>query len=60
MVVPFVAGHGDLHSCSSWAWVLLGIWDLPKSGIELVSLALQGRFLTTESPGKPLYVTNLK
>ena len=25
----------------------LGMWDLPGAGMELMSLALQGRFLTT-------------
>ena len=30
------------------------MWDLPRPGIELVSLALQGGFLTTGSPGTPL------
>ena len=30
------------------------MWDLPGPGIKLVSLALQGRFLTTGPPGKPL------
>ena len=29
------------------------MWDLAGPGIELVSLALQGRFLTTGPPGKP-------
>ena len=29
----------------------------PGSGIEPASLALAGRFLTTESPGKPLTPT---
>ena len=29
------------------------MWDLPEPGIEPVSLALQGRFLTTGLPGKP-------
>ena len=29
------------------------MWGLPRSGIELVSPALAGRFLTTEPPGKP-------
>ena len=37
-----VAVHG--RSCS--------MWDLPRPGIEPVSLA--GGFFTTESPGKPL------
>jgi len=29
-------------------------WDLPDPGIKPVSPAMAGRFLTTESPGKPL------
>jgi len=29
------------------------MWDLPRPGIELVSLALASRFFTTEPPGKP-------
>ena len=28
------------------------MWDLPRPGIELVSPALAGGFLTTEPPGK--------
>ena len=34
---------------------LRGIWDLPGSGIELVSLTLAGRFFITETPGKLSY-----
>ena len=30
------------------------MYDLPGPGIELLSLALQGRFLTTGPPGKPI------
>ena len=30
------------------------MWDLPGPGIEPVSLALAGRFLTTVPPGKSL------
>ena len=41
-----------LHSCGSPAWMLCGTWDLPGPGIEPMSLALQGRFLTTGPPGK--------
>ena len=33
--------------------LLLGTWDLPRSGIELVSPALAGELVTTEPPGKP-------
>ena len=29
------------------------MWDLPGPGIEPVSPALAGRFLTTAPPGKP-------
>ena len=29
------------------------MWDPPRLGIELVSPALQGGFLTTGPPGKP-------
>ena len=30
------------------------MWDLPRPGLEPVSLALAGRFLTTAPPGKPI------
>ena len=33
-----------------------GMWDLPGPGLEPVSPALAGRFLTTELPGKSLPV----
>ena len=36
------------NSCGAWALLLCGIWDCPKPGIKLVSLALAGRFLTTD------------
>ena len=32
------------------------MWDLPRPGLEPVSPALAGRFLTTAPPGKPLQV----
>ena len=31
-----------------------GMWNLPRVGIEPVSPALAGRFLTTGPPGKPI------
>ena len=31
------------------------MWDLPGPGLEPMSLALAGGFLTTVPPGKPLY-----
>ena len=40
-------------SCEAQALLLHGLWDIPRPGIELVSLELQGRFLTTGLPGKP-------
>ena len=43
-----------LSSCGSWAQLLRGMWDLPRPGLEPVSLALAGRFSTTVPPGKPL------
>ena len=42
-----------LSSCGSRAQVLRGMWDLPSPGLEPVSPALAGRFLTTAPPGKP-------
>ena len=33
------------------------MWDLPRPGLEPVSPALTGRFLTTVPPGKPLCLT---
>ena len=35
--------------------MVCGMWDLLRPGIELMSLALQGRFLTTRPPVKPLF-----
>ena len=52
-----VAAHG-LSSCGSWAQLLLSMWDLPGSGLESVSPALAGGFLTTAPPGKP-YLSDL-
>ena len=50
-------GIEGFHSCSgTGAQLPHGMWDLPRPGIELVSLALQGRFLTTGPPGKPAWV----
>ena len=41
-----------LSSCGAQAWLLRGMWDLPRPGIEPMSLALAGGFLTTAPPGK--------
>ena len=42
-----------LSNCGSWAQLLHSTWDLPRPGLEPVSPALAGRFLTTVPPGKP-------
>ena len=41
-----------LSSCGSQASLLRGMWDLPGLGIEPMSPALAGGFLTTAPPGK--------
>ena len=41
-------------SCGTRALLLHGMWDLPGPGLEPVSLALAGGFLTTEPPRKSL------
>ena len=46
-------GH-RLSSCGEQAWLLFGLWDLPRPGVEPMSPALAGRFFTIEPPGKPL------
>ena len=42
-----------LSSCGSWAQSLCSMWDLPRLGLQPVSLALAGRLSTTAPPGKP-------
>ena len=42
-----------LSSCGTWAQLLHSMWDLPGPGLEPVSPALAGGFLTTVPPGKP-------
>ena len=42
-----------LSSCGSRPQLLRGMWDLPRPGLEPVSPALTGGFLTTAPPGKP-------
>ena len=46
------AGRG---SCGTQAWLLPGMWSFPGLGIEPVSPALAGGFLTTGPPGKSSY-----
>ena len=42
-----------LGSCGARALLLRSMWDPPRPGLEPVSPALAGGFLTTASPGKP-------
>ena len=42
-----------LNSCGAPAQLLCDMLDLPRPGLESVSPALAGRFLTTAPPGKP-------
>ena len=59
MATSLVAEHRlqmrRLSNCGSRAQLLRGMWDLPRPGLEPVSLALAGRFSTTAPPGKPLF-----
>ena len=41
-----------LTSCGARTYLLRSMWDLPGPGLEPVSPALAGGFLTTEPPGK--------
>ena len=49
-----------LSSCGPQSQLLHGMWDLPRPGLEPVSLAPAGRLSTTAPPGKPLYVCLLR
>ena len=46
-----------LNSYGAQAWLLRGMWGLPRPGSEPTSPALVSRFFTTEPPGKPLVAT---
>ena len=48
-----------LSSCGSRAQLLRDMWDLPRPGLEPVSPALAGRFLTTAPQGKPINDFNI-
>ena len=45
-----------LSTCVARAKLLYGMWDLPGPGLEPVSPALAGGFLTTAPPGKSLSI----
>ena len=44
-----------LSSCGAWAQLLAGMWHLPGPGLEPMSPALAGGFLTTVPPGKSCF-----
>ena len=48
----FLAQERWLSSCDALVLLLHSMWILPRPGIELMFLALQGRFLATRPPGK--------
>ena len=56
VVVARGALEHRLSSCGTRAWLLHGLWDLPGPGLEPVSPALAGGFLTTAPPGKPKHL----
>ena len=45
-------GRVGFSICGTPAQLSLGTWNLPRPGVEPVSPALQGRFLTTGPPRK--------
>ena len=48
-----------LSNCGPQVYLLHGMWDLPRPGLEPMSPALAGGFLTTAPPGKPSLVSDL-
>ena len=44
-----------LSSCGTRTYLLRSMWDLPAPGLEPMSPALAGGFLTTMPPGKSLH-----
>ena len=59
-----VAKHSSracgLRSCGTWAQLPNSMWNLPRPGIEAMSPALAGRFLTTGPSGKPPFIVFLR
>ena len=49
-----------LSSCGAWAQLPRGMWDFPGPGLEPMSPALAGGFLTTVPPGKSLVSISLR
>ena len=53
-----VAAALRLNSCGTWAWLLQGMWNLPRPGIKPVSPTLAGGFLST-APSRKSLIVNL-
>ena len=47
-----LAPEHRFNSCGAWVYLIRGIWNLPRPGIEPMSPALAGRFSITGPPGK--------
>ena len=50
----FLVPEYRVSSCGTQVWLLWGMWDLPRSGMEPMSPALVGGFFTTEPSERPL------
>ena len=46
-------------SCGSWAEFFRGMWNLPGPGVESVSPALEGGFLSIGPPGNSKDLFNI-
>ena len=47
-----------LNSCGTQTYLFHDMWNLPRSGIKPVSLALVREFFTTEPQGSPIVLIN--
>ena len=56
VVVALGLEHG-LTTCGAWASLIRGIWNLSRPGIQPMSPALAGRFLSIAPPQKSLFLT---
>ena len=53
-------GHSGFSNYGPRAYLLRGVWDPPGPGIEPMSSALAGGFLTTGPPGKSQFILSDK
>ena len=54
-----LVAENRLNGCSTRAWLFHGMWDLPGSGLKLLSPAFTGGFFTTEPPNKSRHAGSL-